>query len=224
VALALKHPSQGWRSTAPGGRWPAIALILALHGLGLYAALQVGVVRERIEQAAPLFVSFVAAPPAPQVEAPPPKPDPVKPKPAPRLISTPKPGASAMQTPPETVPAQAVPDAAPPEPPAPPAPPAPARAAPVIPPDFVAAYLDNPVPEYPRVSRQLKESGKVLLRVQVGAAGRSVQVELSQSSGYERLDQAAIAAVRQWRFVPARQGDQAVAAWVIVPINFQLDQ
>ncbi|MDE0853533.1 MAG: energy transducer TonB, partial [Nevskia sp.] len=79
-------------------------------------------------------------------------------------------------------------------------------------------------PDYPHLSRRLKESGTVLLRVLVSAEGRPGQIELNQSSGYVRLDQAAIEAVRQWRFVAAKQGEQAVSAWVIVPINFQLDQ
>jgi len=218
---ASRQVASGWRGNRRGGRWPAIAFIVALHGLGLYAALQIGAVRETLEEAAPLFVSFIAAPPAPEIQAPPPKPEPLKPRHEPRLISTPLPSASPMQTPPQPAHEAPVADAIPP---APPAPPAPAVAAPVIPPNFIAAYLDNPSPEYPRLSRRLKESGKVLLHVRVSPEGHSAQVELSQSSGYERLDQAAIEAVRQWRFVPAKQGEQAVGAWVIVPINFQLDQ
>jgi len=218
-----RHAVTGWRGNRRGGRWPAIALIVALHGLGLYAALQVGAVRETLQEAAPLFVSFIATPPAPQVQAPPPKPEPVKPKHEPRMISMPQPSASPMQTPPEPVHTEPVTEAAPPAPEAPPAPAA-AAAAPIIPPNFIAAYLDNPAPEYPHLSKQLKESGRVLLRVRVSAEGRSAQVELDKSSGYDRLDQAAIEAVRRWRFVPAKQGDQAFTAWVIVPINFQLDQ
>lgn len=201
-----------------GARWPAIAAIVTAHGLGLYAVLQIGTVRQQIEQAPPLSVRFIAAPPAPQVQAPPPKPKPVKPRHEPRLIATPQPGVSAMQMPRppahEEPPAEA----------APPAPPAPSAAAPFTPPRFVAAYLDNPAPDYPHLSRRLKESGTVLLRVLVSAEGRPGQIELNQSSGYVRLDQAAIEAVRQWRFVAAKQGEQAVSAWVIVPINFQLDQ
>ncbi|WP_051748177.1 energy transducer TonB [Nevskia soli] len=216
-----RRPAAGWHHQRRGGRWPAIAAIVALHGLGLYAALQIGAVRETIEEAAPLFVSFIAAPPAPEVKAPPPTPEPLKPKHEPRLISTPQPSASPMQTPPQPVHEEPVAEVTPPTPPAPPAP---APAAPITPPNFVAAYLDNPTPEYPRLSRRMKESGTVLLRVRVSPEGRSAQVELNQSSGYERLDQAAVEAVRRWRFAPARQGEQAVSAWVLVPINFQLEQ
>lgn len=90
------------------------------------------------------------------------------------------------------------------------------------PPRFDADYLSNPAPDYPAASRQLREQGNVQLRVFVTADGRVGELQVHQGSGFERLDQAAIDAVRRWRFVPARQGDGPVAAWVIVPINFTL--
>ena len=114
----------------------------------------------------------------------------------------------------------------------PPPPPAPAPAAPTVvappPPAIIAArfdadYLDNPKPVYPHASRRLGEQGKVLLRVHVSAAGRAEKVEIKASSGFARLDQAANDAVSRWRFVPARQGEQSIAAWVQVPITFQLE-
>jgi TonB family protein len=57
----------------------------------------------------------------------------------------------------------------------------------------------------------------------VDADGRAEQVDLYTSSGSQRLDAAALEAVRRWRFVPARQGDRAVAAWVLVPLSFRLE-
>ena len=87
----------------------------------------------------------------------------------------------------------------------------------------MAAYLNNPSPLYPRLSRQLREAGVVLLHVLITPEGRSEQIVIHKSSGYERLDQAALQAVQQWRFVPAKRGEEAIAAWVMVPINFQLD-
>lgn len=92
----------------------------------------------------------------------------------------------------------------------------------ISPPRFQADYLQNPAPAYPPLSSRRAEQGKVMLRVQVGAQGQALQVELAQSSGFSRLDAAAQEAVRRWRFIPAQQGEQAVEAWVIVPINFQL--
>jgi protein TonB len=214
---AARRPVRGWHARKRS-RWPAFALIIALHLLGLYAAMQIGAVREAVVQAAPMFVSFIAAPPAPKVETPTPKAEPVKPRPEPRLISSPRPSASAMQTPPQPVHEQPVAD------PTPSAPPAPAAAAPVTPPNFVAAYLDNPPPEYPRASKSLGETGVVQLQVLVTMQGRAGQVRVYKSSGFPRLDQAAVDVVRKWRFVAARQGEQVVEAWVQVPINFQMDE
>ena len=93
---------------------------------------------------------------------------------------------------------------------------------PAAPPNFVAAYLDNPPPQYPPLSRKRSETGKVLLRVLVSPAGRAERIEIDKTSGFPRLDAAATSAVERWRFVPAKQGSQPVAAWVIVPITFQL--
>ncbi len=88
---------------------------------------------------------------------------------------------------------------------------------------FDADYLHNPKPVYPHASRRLGEQGKVLLRVFVSAAGLAEKVEIKLSSGFARLDQAAEEAVARWRFVPAKRGEQAIAAWVQVPITFQLE-
>ena len=90
-------------------------------------------------------------------------------------------------------------------------------------PSFNASYLDNPAPNYPSISRRLGEQGKVLLRVQVAVDGTADSVVLQTSSGSSRLDQAALAAVKKWRFVPAKRGGQAVAASVVVPVSFSIE-
>lgn len=90
-------------------------------------------------------------------------------------------------------------------------------------PRFDAAYLHNPRPVYPPLSRRLGEQGKVLLRVRVSAEGRPVAVDLEKSSNFERLDEVARQAVERWRFVPARHGDEAIEGMVIVPVEFRLD-
>jgi protein TonB len=90
-------------------------------------------------------------------------------------------------------------------------------------PQYDAAYLHNPPPAYPPLAKRLNMEGSVIVRVLVDTAGRPAQVELERSSGASILDQAALKAVRQWSFVPARQGGEAVAAWVNVPIRFHLE-
>jgi len=105
-----------------------------------------------------------------------------------------------------------------------PAPPRPAPPAPtpIVPPDFTAAQLRNPGPAYPYVSRKAREEGVVLLKVLVGVDGRAARLELEESSGFDRLDKAALKTVNTWRFIPASQGGEPREAWVLVPVTFSL--
>ncbi|MDR0247965.1 MAG: energy transducer TonB [Burkholderiales bacterium] len=89
-------------------------------------------------------------------------------------------------------------------------------------PDFNANYLSNPKPAYPFQSRRLREQGVVQLRVHVTAEGYASEVALHTSSGYERLDKAAVDAVKRWQFRPARRAGTPVAGWVVVPVRFEL--
>ena len=88
--------------------------------------------------------------------------------------------------------------------------------------NYKADYLHNPKPEYPLLAKSREWQGKVFLRVKVSAAGLSEEVEVDRSSGHDILDDAAIDTVKQWRFIPARRGDTAIASSVIVPIVFSL--
>ena len=94
---------------------------------------------------------------------------------------------------------------------------------PAVPPRFNADYLQNPAPQYPPLARRMREQGKVILRVLVDADGLAERVELRTSSGSARLDQSAQDTVKRWKFIPARQGERNVAAWVLVPITFTLE-
>src|SRR5262249_28760938 len=111
----------------------------------------------------------------------------------------------------------------------PPPPPEPVALAPapqpvvVAPPVFDAAYLQNPAPAYPTLSRKLREQGRVILRVLVNPNGTADQVQLQTSSGYARLDESARETVARWKFVPAKRGSETVSDWVRIPINFKLD-
>ena len=157
----------------------------------------------------------------PPEPAPPPPPKPVVKKPTPKpVVKKPAPVTESPTA------LSAAEEAAPPPPPAP-APPAAAPAATAAPATvtaarFDAAYLNNPRPGYPALSRRLREEGQVTLRVLVSPDGQPAQVELRSSSGSERLDRAAREAVARWRFVPARRGDTAIESWVLVPIVFKL--
>jgi len=90
-------------------------------------------------------------------------------------------------------------------------------------PRFNAAYLNNPPPGYPLAARRRGIEGRVMVRAEVLADGTCNRVELKKTSGYDLLDQAALEAVKKWRFVPARRGSQSITAWVEVPITFKLE-
>jgi len=77
-------------------------------------------------------------------------------------------------------------------------------------------------PRYPEESRRRGEEGEVRLRVLVALTGRVSKVAVVESSGCERLDEAARSAAGGWRFLPARRGEEAIAAWVEIPVVFEL--
>lgn len=90
-------------------------------------------------------------------------------------------------------------------------------------PSTSADYLRNPPPVYPPVSKRLGEQGRVVLRVLIDTEGRAEKAEIRESSGYERLDQAALKTVLQWRYVPGKRGGVPETMWFNVPINFVLE-
>jgi protein TonB len=73
------------------------------------------------------------------------------------------------------------------------------------------ALLESPRPPYPRASLRLGEEGTVSVRIHVDAEGRVSSVDLLQSSGFERLDEAACQGVRSWRFEPELRDGKPVA-------------
>lgn len=77
-------------------------------------------------------------------------------------------------------------------------------------------------PAYPPSSRRLGEQGTVTLKVLVDEKGRPKDVVVGQSSGFPRLDQAAMEAVRRWRFVAATDGATPISTWTQVAITFRL--
>ena len=211
-----------------------VGSVVMLHVAGLWA-LQSGLLRRAAEVIVPAeLLSEFIAPPAPKVAppAPPALPAPPPPRPAPRVQAprpAPMPVAIADPTPAPNAPVgittpqpPAPPIEAPVAPPAPPAPPAPSAPARIDMPSSDAAYLNNPKPGYPAISNRMGEQGKVVLRVLIGTDGLPQQVEIKQSSGFDRLDRQAQEAVMRWRFVPGKRNGVPEAMWNLVPINFVL--
>ncbi len=82
-------------------------------------------------------------------------------------------------------------------------------------------YLHRPNPVYPALSKRLREEGTVLLRVNLDAQGIVLDISIEKSSSFQRLDQAAHEAVKQWRFIPAKRGQEAMPSTALVPIEFK---
>ncbi|MEO8407722.1 MAG: energy transducer TonB, partial [Oxalobacteraceae bacterium] len=81
-----------------------------------------------------------------------------------------------------------------------------------------AAYAArNRKPDYPLMSRRYNEQGTVVLRVLVTAGGTAGEVRIGKSSGYPLLDQSALTAVRDWRFVAATRDGKPVSEWDQIP-------
>jgi protein TonB len=166
--------------------------------------------------------------PAPQPAAPPPPPAPA---PAPAEVAPAQPAVATLPAISEPAPA-----------PAPPAPPvsggtvALPPSAPVVaakPPGAASDGVTRTArpqggyqvrPAYPSAPRRLGIQGTTMLRVHVLADGRIGDVLVERSAGHPDLDQAAMDAVRRWRFEPARRGPEAVAMWVLLPVEFRLTQ
>ena len=77
-------------------------------------------------------------------------------------------------------------------------------------------------PRYPESARRQGFEGTTLLKIYVSDTGRVEDVLVERSAGYQDLDLAAMEAVKQWRFEPARRGKQSVAVWVMLPVRFAL--
>jgi protein TonB len=229
-------------------RTAAIACgVIALHAGALWA-LQAGLVRNVTEIVLPVeIVSRLVTPPQPAATPPAPSPSPAPPgtqlrprpapapKPAPRPAPAPAPApqpaaiADPRPAPAATTgvlaPAPATPIAAPvtagPAAPAPPAPAAPPPPRPELP-SSDAAYLQDPPPVYPAMSRRLGEQGKVVVRVLIGADGQPQRAEVKRGSGFPRLDQAALDYVMRSRYLPGKVGGVPQAMWYEAPVNFVL--
>jgi len=83
-------------------------------------------------------------------------------------------------------------------------------------------YRENPPPEYPPLARRRQLEGTVVLEVLVSAEGKVSGLAVHESSGHALLDEAALKAVKGWRFEPGRRGGAPVAMPVLVPVRFGL--
>jgi periplasmic protein TonB len=216
--------------------WLTLLLVLLVHALVVFLiSMQKPLDTTQVKPASPMMVSLIAPPSptheiVPIIEPPKPQPKPIimpkkvvekiKPieKPTERLVEAtteaPKEHEVALL---EAAPVLVAEPAKAPE-----------KIALIVedkiePPRFGVSYLNNPAPEYPSLSRRQGEEGRVLMKVLVSVEGKAEDVQIETSSGSDRLDSAAVSAVKRWRFIPAKRNNQPLSAYVLVPMKFTLD-
>lgn len=198
---------------ASRANWPLIGFILAAHGVLLAALIMLDVIPVSKAKPAPTIVTLI------NLQTPPPPKPPVK-EVQPTEQVVPHMTAPVQMVQPPAAPAMTVNvPKAPPQPPviAPPAP-----SGPVTVGDLGARMIAMTPPRYPVESRRRKEQGTVLLSVLLAVDGSVLEVQLAQSSGHERLDKAALDAVRKWRWSPTIRGGEPVMVRGTVDIPFIL--
>jgi protein TonB len=202
-----------------GFNWTGALLTLLIHVVLIAAFLTI---KSHIVHKREMRLTVMNLTPAP----PPPASTPETPKPQQAVVRAPRPLVQtlirtpvAVQTTSDPVPQPTppAPAAANPAPPVPPAPPAIVQAS-----DLGNKMLSGKAPSYPTESRRKHEQGTVLLSLTLGYDGRVSDISVSHSSGSERLDQAALAAVRKWRWEPTMRGGQPVMVRGVVGIPFVL--
>lgn len=213
--------------------WNKIAgfvFVVAIHGVLLYAAMSYKLIPPP-QEALTLFVNLINPPPQKKEEPlpelpkfPPPKKVTlvkekplVRSQPAPVLVAespvvlaaepvAPPPPEPVIEDPPEQVVETSV--------------------RPAVPVQLSELSLGCPQrtpPDYPAVSRRLGEQGQVKLKVELDETGRITSVRVAESSGYKRLDEAGLAAVKNWRCNAAMQDGKAVRAVALQPFDFILN-
>lgn len=214
-----------------------VVSVIALHVAVLWA-MQTGLLHRVAEAIVPasILVEIMAPPPA---QAPPAVVEPqvlptakpvVRPAPAKTPVATPTPlpppvaiaETATTPAPSAIAPASVAPATAPASTAAASPSPAPAPARIELP-SSDADYLHNPKPPYPALSKRLGEQGKVLVRTLIGADGLAKEASIKQSSGFDRLDQAALATALKWRYVPGKRAGVPEAMWFNVPFTFVIE-
>lgn len=205
--------------TERSARGLGFAFVIALHATVLWGLWQHRLIPSP-QEAVTLFVNFIA-PPVPEKIPPSPKSKPIE-QPKPRQIVAAAPVVAptdhvAPAPPPQAEPALT----APPAPVAPVAPPRPAGPL-TLTGELSVACPERTPPRYPPLSRRMGEEGTVVLRVELDEQGKVCAARVSGSSGFERLDNAALEAVRTWQCRPAHRDGHAVRAVALQPFKFIL--
>ncbi len=208
---------------------PGILFVLAVHGALFYVLWNQKFIPPP-EQMVTLFADMISLP-APEA-APKARPEPAPVKLQPIKKPEPKPKIKRLVTEAPVVPQQE--PVVPPEPvqeveqevapePVVESPPAQMQTGPVtLSSELSVSCPKLSAPTYPAISRRMGEEGKLMLRVELDEKGHIDQARVIDSSGYDRLDKAALEAVKSWQCRPSIRNGQPVRAVALQPFNFVL--
>ncbi len=211
---------------------PGLLLVLVFHGALFYGLWQQRLIPPP-EQMATLFVDFIAAPMPETTKKTKPEPPPAKLQPIKK--PQPKPEQPRLVTKAPVLPKEET-VAPPPEPeldlkpeidmmpePEVATRPAQMQTGPVtLSSELSVSCPKLNAPAYPPISRRMGEEGKLVLRVELDEEGLVDTAEIINSSGYARLDEAAMTAVKSWQCKPPLRDGQSVRAIALQPFNFVL--
>lgn len=201
-------------------RMAAFALVVVIHVLFVWV-LASGLGKKVVEVVlGPVETRMIEELPDQDDEPPPPPPE----------IETPPPYVPppeiAIEIPMDTGPSTAISNVTSERPVAAPPPPAPKpveRQVVKTPPSTQGRGARITQPEYPPSSRRAGEEGTVQLQVYVLESGRAGEVKVARSSGFPKLDEAAVKEVqRNWRFVPGKEDGKPVSMWHTFAVTFRL--
>ena len=210
----------------------SLILILAIHCGLLYGLWSYKLIPSPKEEVT-LFVNLITSPPPKNEIPPPPKPLKLEPQKVklvePKPVDLPKPESLLVSD--ATVSSASEPVAPPPpiepvietplasEPVAPPSPPA----ALMMSDELSLACPQRPSPDYPAMSRRQNEQGRVVLRVELDETGRIANARVAESSGYKRLDESGLTAIKRWQCNAAKRNGVAVRGIAMQPFDFILE-
>jgi protein TonB len=89
--------------------------------------------------------------------------------------------------------------------------------------DEIPKVVKQVPPKYPKAASKRGEHGTVFVRALVKKDGTPIQVAVAAGKGVSpALDRAAVEAVSQWTFEPAKSKGKPVAVWIVIPLKFSL--
>jgi protein TonB len=199
--------------------WDKLAgllLVVALHAAALWGLWQHRLIPSP-QEAMTVFVNFIA-PPMPKAKElpmpPPPKPRPVeRPQPQQLVAEAPAAPVAEVAVPPAPTPAISAPVESRPSVPAGPV---------TLDAELSVSCPGRTAPTYPLLSRRAGETGITVLRVELDERGQVATARVATGSGFARLDEAALSAVKTWRCNPAQRNGQPVRAVALQPFKFVL--